>query len=109
MPSKQIRNNRKNTTGRRPSRSMQIKKLEPKETTRFTEKSRGEPETPNENTDSSVLISDEGNGLENGSSDSRTNSQREVRIISDAIYDLRRTGITVVISIVALAFFVISS
>ena len=51
MPSKQSRKNRKKTTGRRPSRSMQSKKVEPKETTRFTEMSKEEPETPIVNTD----------------------------------------------------------
>ncbi len=109
MPSKQSRKNRKKTTGRRPSRSMQSKKVEPKETTRFTEMSKEEPETPIVNTDSSVLIRDEPSDLEVGSSDIRINSQREARIISDAIYDLRRTGITVVLSIMALTLFVISN
>ena len=109
MPSKQSRKNRKKTTGRRPSQSMQRKKSEPKDTTRFTEMSRGEPQVPIENTESSVLARDGGSDSEVSSFDSRINSQREVRIISDAIYDLRRTGITVVVSIVALALFVISS
>ena len=109
MPSKQSRKNRKKTAGRRPSRSMQSKRVEPKETTRFTEISREGSEPPVGNTDASVLIKDEDSDLEVGSSDSRINSQREVRIISDAIYDLRRTGITVLVSILALTLFVISN
>ena len=108
MPSKQSRKNRKKTTSRRPSRSMQVKSAEPKEKSRFTEMSLKDSQGQIQEVEPAILANDENNDSFVDSA-SNINSQREERIISDAVYDLRRTAVTVVISLVALSAFVISN
>lgn len=109
MPSKQSRKNRKKTTSRRPSRSMQVKSAEPKEKSRFTEMSVKDSKDQGQEVESATSTRDENVDSLVDSGSNRVNSQREDRIISDAIYDLRRTAITVTISVAALAAFVISN
>lgn len=108
MPSKQSRKNRKKTTSRRPSRSIQAKSVEPKEKSRFTEMSLKDSQGQIQEVEPAISGNDENNDSFVDSA-SNINSQREERIISDAVYDLRRTAVTVVISLVALSAFVISN
>ncbi len=109
MPSKQSRKNRKKTTSRRPSRSIQMKNVEPKEESRFTEMSLKDSKDQVHEMEPAVLTRDENNDSLVDSATNRFNSQREDRIISDAVCDLRRTAITTVMVLVALSVFVISN